>query len=261
MSTQLDAPARSIRSIDRALDLLSAFSVAHPRLALCELAEVVGLPKPSAYRIARTLVRRGFLQQEPDGSYALGTRLLELGNLVSATSALASLTAHVADELSQHTGETVLVAEVDWGTNTVVITDKRAATHPLAVTSPVGQRSSIGGGCMGKAVIAGLETQEANERVDSLYLTKRTPHTITEPDAFRADIEAARQRGYAVESGEFLTGVSGVAVPVLVGERPLGAIGVVGPTSRCNRRLLGTYGRLIRELLAEEHKARKADRQ
>ncbi len=254
-------PARSVRSIDRALDLLSAFSVAHPRLALCDLAEVVGLPKPSVYRIARTMVRRGFLRQDPAGHSALGTRLLARGNLGSATSALAPPPADVADQLSQQTGETVLVAEVDWAGNTVVITDKRAATHPLAVTSPVGQRSSIGGGCMGKAVIAGLDPAEADQRIDSLRLSRRTPHTIVDPDVFRAEIDTARQRGYAVESGEFLAGVSGVAVPVLVGDRPLGAIGIVGPTSRCNRRRLDVFGRLIRELLAGEHKARKADRQ
>jgi DNA-binding IclR family transcriptional regulator len=79
---------------------------------------------------------------------------------------------------------------------------------------------------------------------------------------FLADVEAARRRGYAVESGEFLTGVSGVAVPVLVGGQPLGAIGVVGPTSRCKRRQLDVYGRLTRDLLAgrmENTARRKAD--
>lgn len=262
MTTPASEPARSVRAIDRALDVLSAFSSAHPRLALCELAEAVGLPKPSAYRIATTMVRRGFLLHGPDGTYSLGTRLLELGNLVSTTSVLASVTTVVADELSHRTGETVLVAEVDWTSNTVVITDKRAATHPLAVTSPVGQRSSIGGGCMGKAVIAGLDEGTARQRVDRLRLAPRTTRTITDPVVFLADVEAARRRGYAVESGEFLTGVSGVAVPVLVGGQPLGAIAVVGPTSRCKRRQLDMYGRLTRDLLAghvENTARRKAD--
>src|SRR5688500_14742496 len=103
---------RGVRSVDRALDVLSAFSAAHPRFQLSELAEAAGLPKSSTHRMAVTLVERGFLRQEPDGSYALGNRLLELGSLVSATTALAHLTQGITEELARSTGETVLVAEI-----------------------------------------------------------------------------------------------------------------------------------------------------
>lgn len=252
-STEVDelSGAPGVRSVDRALDLLSAFSVVHPRLALGELADIAGLPKPSAYRIASTLVRRGYLRQDPaTGAYSLGVRLLELGNLVSRTSALTDLAADVMEELSRRTRETILLAEVEWDTNTVVIVGKLAATQVLAVSSPIGQRSSIGGGCMGKAVVAGLSAAEATERVQSLRLTARTARSITDPQRFLAEIRTARRRGYATESEEFLDGVAGVAVPVMIGDRPHGAIGVIAPASRCNRRRLDELGRLIRELMA-----------
>jgi DNA-binding IclR family transcriptional regulator len=41
-----------------------------------------------------------------------------------------------------------------------------------------------------------------------------TEHTLIEPGALRADLERARERGYAIEDEEFRIGVRAIAVPV-----------------------------------------------
>lgn len=242
---------RGVRSVERALDILTAFSALHPRLPLRELAEIVGLPKPSTHRIAVSLVERGFLRQDGEGHYSLGSRLLELGGLVSNTAALTQLTRGPVEELSRQTGETILVAEVDWIGRTLLITHKRDATHALAVVSPIGRRSGLGNGCIGKAVLSQLDAAEADELVPQLHLAARTRRSIVDHELFRADVAEAARRGFATESNEFIDGVSGVAAAVSVADsRPLGAVAIVTPASRSPRRRLDHLGRLLRRTLA-----------
>lgn len=252
----MDLERRGVRSVDRALDILTAFSAAYPRLQLRELADVAGLPKPSTHRIAVSLVERGFLRQDADGAYSLGSRLLELGGLVSNTAALTQMTRDVVNRISRETGETILVAEVDWTDRTVLITNKRDATHPLAVTSPVGKRSALANGCIGKAILGHLDPAEADELVPQLHLAARTPRSIVDHAAFRTEVAETARRGFATESNEFIEGVAGVAAAVSVGGRPLGAVAIVVPASRAPRRRLDQLGRLLHAALAGSGRGR-----
>lgn len=239
----------------RALDILSAFSTAHPRLQLSELAEAVGLPRPSVRRIAVTLIERGFLRQDPDGAYLLGVRLLELGSQVSDSSAITHRTRVAADELSRMTGETVLIAEVDWSGLSLLIVGKRQPTRELAATSPVGHRMALASGCLAKAALSGLPPEGVAAIVPHLRLTPRTLRTIVDPRLLVADVEASRLRGYAVQSNEFLPGVAGVAVPVHVSGRVVGALALLGAAARYPRTRLDKTGQLVRQLLARHSPA------
>ncbi|MFD9718699.1 IclR family transcriptional regulator [Streptomyces sp. NPDC059076] len=239
---------RGVQSVDRALDILSALSAAYPRLQLSELAEVAGLPKTSTHRIAVTLVARGFLRQEDDGAYVLGTRLLELGSLVSTTTALAHLTQGVAAELARATGETVLIAEVDWRDRSLIITGRRELGPSPEALSSIGQRSVLANGCISGAILSALPPEETRRIVPQLRLAQRTPLSITDPGALLQEIEASRTRGYAIENDQFIEGIAGVAVPILVAGRPAGAVAVCGPTVRMPRRRLESIAALIQEL-------------
>jgi DNA-binding IclR family transcriptional regulator len=241
---------RGVRSVERALDILSAFSAAHPRLQLAELAEAVGLPRPSAHRIAATLIERGFLRQDPDGAYLLSMRMLELGSQVAQSSPVARLTEEPADELVRLTGETVLVAEVDWSDLTVVITGKRVGGHPPPAISPVGRRMSLASGGLAKAILLGLPPDELTDVLPRLRLAARTALTVVDPKRLRSAVEACRLSGYAVQSGEFLPGTAAAAAPVFVHGRVAGALAVVGAAARFPRRRLDETGQLILRVLS-----------
>jgi DNA-binding IclR family transcriptional regulator len=245
-----------VRSVARALDILSAFSSAHPRLALSELAEAVGLPRPSARRIAVTLIERGFLRQDQDGAYLLGVRLLELGSQVSESSAITHRAGAAADELARMTGETVLIAEVDWDSLSLLIIGRREPLQPPAApTSPIGRRYPLTSGCIAKAVLSGLPPEGAATIVPRLRLTPRTAASIVDPVRLAADVAASRARGYAIQSGEFLVGMAGAAVPVHISGRVVGALAVVGAALRYPSPKLHSTGRLVRSVLARQRPA------
>ncbi len=77
-----DAPQYQVRALERALDLLDAFTLAEPELSFTELTERSGLSKGTAVRLLSILERRGFLERSPDTDrYRIGLRTFELGSV------------------------------------------------------------------------------------------------------------------------------------------------------------------------------------
>ncbi|WP_216915629.1 IclR family transcriptional regulator [Nocardia noduli] len=239
-----------MQSVNRAIDILLAFNAAHPELSLSELADTVGLPLSSTHRLARTLVERGLLRQDDWGTYALGTRLLELGGLVSNSSPLIGLTADTVRAVADSTGETILVAGVNWIDNSVVIMRRVDSVHPLSVASPVGKRSALASGCIGKAVLSGLDVEESDALIPRIHLVRRTPDTVIDLDTLNRQVAQARRRGWATDNNEYIPDVSGVAVPVSAGGRPLGAVAVIVPTARGAKTRLAEIGAMLTDLAA-----------
>jgi DNA-binding IclR family transcriptional regulator len=224
----------SNRSVERACRLLSVFTLNEPWLSLAELSRRTQLPKATAHRLAVALRSCGLLAQAEDGRYGLGIRLLEMGAVVRENLDVLQLCRPAIDAVSEASGETVLLALVDWSTRELLLVYRRDSPHPLAVGSPVGRRQPIPpGGALGKAVLSGLPAPEVESVVNALTLVATTPKTPIERRLLLRHVALARQVGYASEQDEYIDGVSSVAVPVVFeAGRPLAALGIAGPTSR-----------------------------
>ena len=79
-----EAKTPTIQVLERAFSLLDVLA-AHPDpVSLKEIAEQTGLHPSTAHRILSDLALGHFVDRPEAGSYRLGMRLLELGNLVKA---------------------------------------------------------------------------------------------------------------------------------------------------------------------------------
>src|SRR2546423_715300 len=65
-----------LRAIARALDVLDCFTDEAPELNLKDIGEAVQLPESSLFRILLTLQGKGYLVQNPNGTYCLPPKLL-----------------------------------------------------------------------------------------------------------------------------------------------------------------------------------------
>src|SRR5436309_16124278 len=71
----------SIQSIDRATAILKALASGPRRLGVSELADRLGLSRPTVHGLLQTLQAHGFVEQDRDSDkYQLGAGLLQLGN-------------------------------------------------------------------------------------------------------------------------------------------------------------------------------------
>ena len=238
----------SNRSVERASRLLSVFSLSEPWLSLSELARRAELPKATAHRLAAALRSCGLLIQAPDGRYGLGIRLLELGAVVRENLDAHQLSRGAIEAIAAATGETVLLVIVDWPAREILLVARRDSPHPLSVLQPVGLRQPIPlVGAFAKALLSRLPPPELEEIVNELTRNPSMPRMI-EPRLLLRQVALARQNGYASEQDQYFDGVTGVAVPVIYdGDRPLAALGVVGPTSRLAEKIPSLGAVLIRE--------------
>src|SRR6266702_549532 len=110
-----------IQSVERAAAILGALGSGTPRLGVTEIAERVGLAKPTVYGLLRTLEKHDLVVQDPDsGKYSLGPGVLQLGNAYLDGSELRARSLLWAEALAQRAGEAVWVATLS-GSRVIVL--------------------------------------------------------------------------------------------------------------------------------------------
>ena len=217
----------TVRSLERAFDLLEHLTDAGGELALSELTEKAGLPMPTVYRLMQTLVARGYVRQEASRRYSLGPRLIRLGE--GASRLLGAWARPALAGLVDRLGETANMAVLEG--DEVLYVAQVPSRHSMRMFTEVGRRVLPHCTGVGKALLAQLPEGDARALLERTGMPARTPHTRTEPDALMAELAVIRERGYAMDDEEQELGVRCVAVP-LTGAPTLAAFSVSGPSGR-----------------------------
>jgi DNA-binding IclR family transcriptional regulator len=90
-----------VQSVQRAVRVLRELAAGGPRLGVTELAERVGVAKPTVHALLRTLEGEGLVVQDSEtGRYQLGPGLLLLGNAYLDTQELRARSLSWADTLA-----------------------------------------------------------------------------------------------------------------------------------------------------------------
>lgn len=237
--------AGGVQSIMRAFMLLETIAAAGGVCSLSRLARDSGLPLSSIHRLVRTLVEIGYVRQESSREYALGPRLIRLGEASSNVIGIWAKPhlARLADEL----GESANLAMLD-GTEIVYI-GQAQSTRSVRMFTEVGRRALPHYTAVGKAIMAELDEEEVRRILSRNGMPRRTATTITDPDAFVAQLAVIRERKYAVDEGENEEGVRCVAAAVPSDSSRL-AISVSGPAGRMTEGLLKEAVPLLKEACA-----------
>jgi len=223
----------SVQSIERAFGLLEMMADAGGMMGLSQLAAASGLPLPTIHRLVRTLVDLGYLRQEPSRQYVLGPRLIRLGE---SSSNMLSVWArpHLA-RLVDEFGESANMAMLDG--DQIVYLAQVQSRHSMRMFTEVGRRVLPHCTAVGKAILARLPEPEVRELLRRTGMPKHTQTTITDVDAFMAQLHRAQQDGYATDEGEQELGVRCVAVAVPDAPSRL-AMSISGPAGRMTEDLV-----------------------
>lgn len=235
--------AGGVQSLERAFDLLERMADAGGEVGLSELAAGSGLPLPTIHRLMRTLLASGYVRQQANRRYALGPRLIRLGE--SASRLLGAWARPHLAELVEATGETANMALLDG--DEVVYVAQVPSRHSMRMFTEVGRRVLPHSTGVGKALLAAVPAGEVRALLGRTGLPAATERTITEPDAFLAELERVRDRGYAVDDSEHEIGVRCLAVAVPGAPTPA-AISVSGPAGRLTDAATATYVPVMHEV-------------
>lgn len=216
------------QSIGRLGELLGLFTVTRVEIGLSELARELSVSKPTALRLARSLVAIGLLDQDPETrAYRLGTRFLELGTLVAGSLDIRKRALPVLRALCGEIGETTYLMVLK--DRQVICIERIEGTHPLrdAVTQ-IGTVLPLHVGAAGAAILAYLPEQEVEEILME-PLEMRTPFTVTSHSAIRARLLDVRTHGYAVAVNDLVVGTGGISAPIFASDgAPVAAISAGG---------------------------------
>lgn len=221
---------KTVRAVERALDILECFSFDRRELTLTEIAQSTGLPLPTAYRLVKILQRRGWVRNiGADNRYAPGLKLLQGGAVVLSGFTLREKAQPVLDALASETSGTVLLGAIEQGE--LVYVDRRDSRAPLRVVSEVGQVRPVTYGILGKLLLAHMPEDHVRRVLAETPLVKRARRSIVSEKEFLDELTRIRQDGYATAVDETMDGVSGVAAPIFGMEgKVIAGLAVLVPT-------------------------------
>jgi DNA-binding IclR family transcriptional regulator len=240
---------RMVGAVSRGLDVLEVFLQEPGPLTVAQIAQRVQIPRSTLHEIVHTLQVRGYLEPRGDG-FSIGVRLFELGNVYAARLDLTAAGREEAEQLVQATGETSQVAIRDG--SEVLYVAKVDGSDMLRLVSEVGRRLPASCTGVGKAMLAGLSSQE----VGALYptdgaLVVLTPHSIDTRAALLHELERTRERGYALDDCESNIAVRCVAAPIADASGAVAAaISVSIPTARWSSETEQQVSTVVRQAAA-----------
>lgn len=232
-----DKSAESVRAVDRALDILSAFKGVTEGLTVAELLKRVHLSRPTLYRLLRTLENKGFVVSLGDPQrFRLGPSVAQLAHSWNAGLDLADVAEPTMRRVWEATGETVALF-VPEGLMRLCVAEL-PSRQALSFRRGVGYRERLVRGASGRSILAQIES--------GIDLKSYAAGTDVDIDKCRAELAKIRKRGYAVSRNELIEGAVAIAAPVFDGSnRVVASLGVFGPSLRLPQAKVDAFGSLL----------------
>jgi IclR family transcriptional regulator, KDG regulon repressor len=203
------------KTIDKAMQVMTAFTQERPELAVTELADRLGMHKSVISRIAATLRAWGMLEVNPvTKRLRVGPAAFRIGSLFSHhRNGLADIAGPLLADLVHHTGQSCHLSVLE-GTRLLVIATVESPSS-LRVIMRVGDERHLHTTAAGKLFLAlsGPELLQAAYRATRFRAL--TPQTITSPDEMQRGFARIRREKVAYNRGENTEGAGAVAAPVL----------------------------------------------
>lgn len=233
------------KTVQKAVDLIEILSESDEPRRVSELGRELGWPKSNVHQMLDTLVKLGIAEQDENGSgYRLTLRIWELGMQVQSRLNPRKVAIRQMRALADETGETVHFSIFD--SDHVVYIDHIESTHPVRSHSRLGGRGPAHCTATGKALLA----FQPPEKIAAVLanLERFTSATITDPDRLLVELEDVRQKGFAVQQEEWMSGVTGVGAPVFDSSaQVIAGLGISGPAGRLTPKFCNQVGPRVRE--------------
>jgi IclR family transcriptional regulator, acetate operon repressor len=232
-----------VRAVERALDVLAAFTPEQHDLLVADLVKRVGLSRPTIYRLLNTLERKGFVTSSGEPQrFRLGPAVARLAHVWSTVLDISAIARPVMAETWAYTSETVALF-VPRGDMRLCVAEMQSP-QPISFRRGVGYSEKLVRGASGRAILA--FTQLQNGQLESF-----AAGTNTDLGWLRDQLALTRERGYALGHNELIQGAYAVAAPFFDGTGNVaGSLGVFGPDVRLTEARMHEFGLFLRGMAA-----------
>lgn len=220
---------RPVKTIDKTLMILETIRD-NDGMRLSELANELDMGKSTIHRYLKTLLDAEYIVMD-DNHYNVGLQFLELGEHARNRVPGNQLIKQKVSELAEVTEERAQFIVEEHGQ--AVYLYRESGSHGVQTDPGIAKRIDLHSTAAGKAIMAEWSDEIIDQFVDQWGLPSRTSETITEGDVLMKEIKEIREREYAVNSEENITGLRAVGVAVNgPNDSVIGAFSVSGPLNR-----------------------------
>jgi DNA-binding IclR family transcriptional regulator len=243
----------AIQVIERMMKLLDALAAHADPVSLKELSLTTSLHPSTAHRILNDMVVGRFVDRgEQAGTYRLGMRLLELGNLVKARLSVREAALEPMRELHRKTGQTVNLS-VRQGDEIVYVERSYSERSGMQVVRAIGGRAALHLTSSGKLFLAHDDPRLVRNYATRTGLSGHTRNSITDLPKLERELSMVRARGFARDNEELELGVRCIAAGIRDDSgRLVAGLSVSAPSERMQddwiEDLLNTAGRISARL-------------
>jgi IclR family acetate operon transcriptional repressor len=229
----------SVRAVNRALDILMAFTATDYELTAAALLKRVDLSRPTLYRLLSTLEQGQFLISEGEPQkFRLGPSVAHLAHVWTSSLDINEIAQPMMRRVWEITGETVALF-VPQGLDRLCVAEI-PSLQPLSFKRGVGYKERLALGASGRAILAFRDQDQDQIKV----LTDGIKVSVAQ---YEKELELTRQRGYAISREEVIAGAVAIAAPFFCGKgQAAGSIGVFGPSVRLNEERIDQWGTLLK---------------
>lgn len=195
------------------VSLLDILAQQPQAVSLKELAARTGLHPSTAHRILNDLVTTRFVDRVDTGSYQLGLRLLELGNLVKTRLNVRDAAMGPMRELHRITGQPINLS-IRQGDEIVYIERALSERSGMQVVRAVGGRAPLHLTSVGKLFLASDTPRALQNYITRTGLAGQTRNSLTDPAQLERELAQIRLSGYARDNEELELGVRCIAAGI-----------------------------------------------
>lgn len=196
----------AIQVIERIFALIDVLASREEPISLKEISEKTGLHPSTAHRILNDLTLGRFVDRPEAGSYRLGMRLLELGNLVKGRLSVRDAALGPMRDLHKLIQQPVNLS-MRQGDEIVYVERAFSERSGMQVVRAIGGRAPLHLTSVGKLFLANEDPQKLRNYAMRTGLNGHTRNSITQLPALEKELHEARALGVARDNEELELGV------------------------------------------------------
>ena len=205
--------APTIQVIERLFSLMDVLASREEAISLKEISEKTGLHPSTAHRILNDLTIGRFVDRPEPGSYRLGMRLLELGNMVKARLNVRDAALAPMRDLHKLIQQPVNLS-MRQGDEIVYIERAYSERSGMQVVRAIGGRAPLHLTSVGKLFLSVDEPMKVRSYATRTGLNGHTKNSITQLPVLERELSKVRQYGIARDNEELELGVRCIAAGI-----------------------------------------------
>jgi IclR family transcriptional regulator, carbohydrate utilization repressor len=222
----------TIQVLERAFALLDTLAAQQEPASLKEIADRTGLHPSTAHRILNDLTLGRFVDRPQAGSYRLGMRLLELGNLVKERLDVREAAMGPMRDLHKLT-QTAVNLSMRQGDEIIYVERAYSERSGMQVVRTVGGRAPLHLTSVGKLFLAHDDPARVRAYAARTGLTGHTRNSITDVARLERELSQVRSSGIARDDEELELGVRCVAAGIFDDQaRLIAGLSISAPADR-----------------------------